>query len=43
MGTVGLEDISKGRQLAQALVEKRGFSQADMEKVCYKDYFDLLG
>lgn len=41
-GTQGLEDISKGHQLVEAL-EKRGFSQADIEKICYKNYFALLG
>lgn len=41
VGTLGLEDISKGEQL-QAELEKHGYSREDIEKISYKNFIRLL-
>ncbi len=40
-GTRGLEDITKGKALVQQL-EKRGFTSAEIEGICWKNFFRVL-
>ena len=41
VGTVGIEDISKGNNFLNKLKE-RGFSKEDIEKISYKNFINLL-
>lgn len=41
VGTKGIEDISKGRELVAKLAE-RGFGEEDIAKICYKNFFRVL-
>lgn len=41
VGTVGIEDISKGNNLVSKLGE-RGFSKEDIEKIGYKNFLNLM-
>lgn len=41
VGTVGIEDISKGNNLVLKLQE-RGFSKEDIEKIGYKNFLNLM-
>ena len=40
-GTIGLEDISKTNNLLSKL-ESRGFSNEDIEKICFKNFINLM-
>lgn len=41
VGTKGFEDISKSANFIN-LLEKRGYNQDDIEKICYKNYLRII-